>query len=147
MKFGKYTYFFLPLTYNMFIENDRFYEFFLYFFAFQPFFHHQHNSLYFNHLSIFLHSPHKFSSIFFTKNSNFSFHCDIYKYKQFIIMTIFFILYFITVYLLIAVYPFFIKGMVQLVNDLSRIAQFIILLIVTSICLIVKKWRNRKNNG
>lgn len=60
---------------------------------------------------------------------------------------IFFILYFITVYLLIAVYPFFIKGMVQLVNDLSRIAQFIILFIVTSICIIVKKWRKRKNNG
>lgn len=60
---------------------------------------------------------------------------------------IFFILYFITVYLLVAVYPFFIKGMVQLVNDLSRITQFIILLIVTSICLIVKKLRKRNNNG
>ena len=60
---------------------------------------------------------------------------------------IFFILYFITIYLLIAVYPFFIKGMVQLVNDLSRIAQFIILFIVTCVCLIVKKWRKRKNNG
>ena len=54
-------------------------------------------------------------------------------------MTIFFILYFITVYLLIAVYPFFIKGMVKLVNDLSRIFQFIILLIFKSICLIDKK--------
>ena len=62
-------------------------------------------------------------------------------------MTIFFILYFATIYLLIAVYPFFIKGMVQLVNDLSRITQFIILFIVTSICLMVKKWRKRKNNG
>lgn len=54
-------------------------------------------------------------------------------------MTIFFILYFITIYLLIAVYPLFIKGMVQLVNDLSRIAQFIILFIFKSICLIDKK--------
>ena len=62
-------------------------------------------------------------------------------------MTIFFILYFATIYLLVAVYPFFVKGMVQLVNDLSRIFQFIILFIVTSICLIVKKWRKRKNNG
>ena len=64
-----------------------------------------------------------------------------------IMMTIFFILYFATIYLLVAVYPFFVKGMVQLVNDLSRIAQFIILFVVTSICLIVKKWRKRKNNG
>lgn len=62
-------------------------------------------------------------------------------------MTIFFILYFATIYILVAVYPFFINGMVKLVNDLSRIAQFIILFIVTSICLILKKWRNRKNNG
>ena len=62
-------------------------------------------------------------------------------------MTIFFILYFATIYILVAVYPFFIKGMVQLVNDLSRITQFIILFIVTCVCLIVKKWRNRKNNG
>lgn len=54
-------------------------------------------------------------------------------------MTIFFILYFITIYLLIAVYPFFIKGIVKLVNDLSRIAQFIILFIFKSICLIDKK--------
>ena len=62
-------------------------------------------------------------------------------------MTIFFILYFATIYLLVSVYPFFVKGMVQLVNDLSRIAQIIILFIVTSICLMVKKWRKRKNNG
>ena len=129
------------------MEKQRFYEFFFIFFAFQSSFHHTHNSLSFNHLHILLHSPNKNSSIFFTKNSNFSFHCDIYKYKQFIIIMIFFILYFITIYLLIAVYPFFVKGMVQLVNDLSRIFQFIILLIVTSICLIVKKWRKRKNNG
>lgn len=128
-------------------NNNYSMNFFLYFFAYTQSFHHPHNSLYFNHLTILLHSPHKIFSIFFTKNSNFSFHCDIYKYKQFIIIMIFFILYFITIYLLIAVYPFFIKGMVQLVNDLSRIAQFIILFIVTSVCLIVKKWRNRKNNG
>ena len=129
------------------MENDRFYEFFLYFFVLQPSFNHPYNLLTFNHLHILSHSPHNFFSIFFTKNSNFSFHCDIYKYKQFIIIMIFFILYFATIYLLVAVYPYFIKGMVQLVNDLSRIAQFIILFVVTSICLIVKKWRNRKNNG
>ena len=129
------------------MENKRLYEFFFIFFAFKPYFNNNHNSLYFSHLTILLHSQNKFFSIFFTKNSNFSFHCDIYKYKQFIIIMIFFILYFITIYLLIAVYPFFIKGMVQLVNDLSRIAQIIILFIVTSICLIVKKWRKRKNNG
>lgn len=62
-------------------------------------------------------------------------------------MTIFFTLYFIAVYLLVAVYPFFIKGMVKLVNDLSRITQFIILFIVTCVCIMVKKWRKRKNNG
>ena len=129
------------------MENDRFYEFFLYFFAFTSSFNHTHNSLSFIHLTILSHLPHKIFSIFFTKNSNFSFHCDIYKYKQFIIIMIFFILYFATIYLLVAVYPFFIKGMVQLVNDLSRIAQIIILFIVTSICIIVKKWRKRKNNG
>ena len=122
-------------------------NFFLYFFAFQSSFNHTHNSLYFNHLAILLHSPNKIYSIFFTKNSNFLFHRYIYKYKQFIIIMIFFILYFITIYLLIAVYPFFIKGMVQLVNDLSRIFQFIILFIVTCVCIIVKKWRKRKNNG
>ena len=121
------------------MEKQRFYEFFYIFFSSQPYFHNHHNSLSFNHLTILLHSPHKIFSIFFTKNSNFSFHCDIYKYKQFIIIMIFFILYFITIYLLIAVYPFFIKGMVQLVNDISRIFQFIILFIFKSICLIDKK--------
>lgn len=114
-------------------------KFFFIFFEFKQSFHHQHNSLYFNHLSILLHSPHKIFSIFFTKNSNFLFHRYIYKYKQFIIIMIFFILYFITVYLLIAVYPLFIKGIVKLVNDLSMIAQFIILFIFKSICLIDKK--------
>ena len=131
---------------NSLNDNDSM-NFFLYFFAFTQLPHNPHKSLYFNHLSILPYSPHKISSIFFTKNSNFLFHCDIYKYKQFIIIMIFFILYFITIYLLVAVYPFFIKGMVQLVNDLSRITQFIILFIVTSICIIVKKWRKRKNNG
>ena len=121
---------------------------FFIFFAVTQSFHNHHNSLSFNHLTISLHSPHNFFSIFFTKNSNFLFHCYIYCYKTIIIMmTIFFILYFATIYILVAVYPFFIKGMVQLVNDLSRIAQLIILFIVTSICLIVKKWRKRKNNG
>lgn len=119
---------------------------FFYFFTSKSSFHHPHNSLYFNHLSILLHSPHKIFSIFLRKTAIFCF-IVIFIIKQFIIMTIFFTLYFIAVYLLIAVYPFFIKGMVQLVNDLSRIAQFIILLIVTSICLMVKKWRKRKNNG
>lgn len=89
----------------------------------------------------------KFFQFFLRKTAIFYFIVIFISIKQFIIMTIFFILYFITVYLLIAVYPFFIKGMVQLVNDLSRIAQFIILFIVTSICIIVKKWRKRKNNG
>lgn len=62
-------------------------------------------------------------------------------------MTIFFILYFATIYILVAVYPFFIKGMVQLVNDLSRITQFIILFIVTCVCLIVKKFIKINSNG
>ena len=89
----------------------------------------------------------KFLQFFLRKTAIFHFIVIFISIKQFIIMTIFFILYFITIYLLIAVYPFFIKGMVQLVNDLSRIFQFIILFIVTSICIIVKKWRKRKNNG
>ena len=89
----------------------------------------------------------KFFQFFLRKTVIFHFIVIFISIKQFIIIMIFFILYFITIYLLIAVYPFFIKGMVQLVNDLSRIAQFIILFVVTSICLIVKKWRKRKNNG
>ena len=89
----------------------------------------------------------KFFQFFLRKTAIFCFIVIFISIKQFIIIMIFFILYFITIYLLIAVYPFFIKGMVQLVNDLSRITQFIILFIVTSICLIVKKWRKRKNNG
>ena len=122
-------------------------NFFFIFFAFTSSFHNTHNSLYFNNLTILSHSPHKISSFFFTKNSNFLFHRYIYNKTIIIMMTIFFILYFATIYLFVAVYPFFINGMVQLVNDLSRIFQFIILFIVTCVCIIVKKWRKRKNNG
>ena len=90
----------------------------------------------------------KFIQFFLRKTAIFCFIVIFISIKQYIIMmTIFFILYFATIYLLVAVYPFFIKGMVKLVNDLSRIFQFIILFIVTCVCLIVKKWRNRKNNG
>ena len=89
-----------------------------------------------------------FLQFFLRKTVIFCFIVIFISIKQYIIMmTIFFILYFATIYLLVAVYPFFIKGMVQLVNDLSRIFQFIILFIVTCVCIIVKKWRNRKNNG
>ena len=127
-------------------SNDSI-NFFL-FFAFQPSFNHPHNSLSFSNLTILLHSPHNFFQFFLRKTVIFHFIVIFISIKQYIIMmTIFFILYFITIYLLIAVYPFFIKGMVQLVNDLSRIAQIIILFIVTSICIIVKKWRKRNNNG
>ena len=129
------------------MENKRFYEFFLYF-------------LHPNHLLIisitrclsaiyifcYIHSI-KFLQFFLRKTSIFCFIVIFISIKQFIIIMIFFILYFITIYLLIAVYPFFIKGMVQLVNDLSRIFQFIILFIVTCVCIMVKKWRKRKNNG
>ena len=59
----------------------------------------------------------------------------------------FFIFYFITVYLLIAVYPYFMKGIDKLVDDLTKAFQWFIIAIVTFICLIVKKWRKRKNNG
>ena len=90
----------------------------------------------------------KFLQFFLRKTVIFHFIVIFISIKQYIIMmTIFFILYFATIYILVAVYPFFIKGMVQLVNDLSRIFQFIILFIVTSICIMVKKWRKRKNNG
>ena len=85
---------------------------------------------------------------FFLRKTVIFYFIVIFIIKQFIIMmTIFFILYFATIYLLVAVYPFFIKGMVQLVNDLSRIAQLVILFIVTCVCIMVKKWRKRKNNG
>ena len=59
----------------------------------------------------------------------------------------FFIFYFITVYLLIAVYPYFMKGMNKLVDDLTKALQWFIIVSVTFICIIVKKLRKRKNNG
>ena len=59
----------------------------------------------------------------------------------------FFIFYFITVYLLIAVYPYFMKGMNKLVDDLARAFQWFIIAIVTFICIMIKKWRKLRNNG
>ena len=59
----------------------------------------------------------------------------------------FFIFYFITVYLLIAVYPYFMKGMNKLVDDLTNAFQWLIIAIVTFICIMVKKWRKLRNNG
>ena len=59
----------------------------------------------------------------------------------------FFIFYFITVYLLIAVYPYFMKGMNKLVDDLTRVFQLIIIASVTFICIMIKKWRKLRNNG
>lgn len=58
----------------------------------------------------------------------------------------FFIIYFIAVYLLIAVYPYFMKGMNKLVDDLTKAFQWFIIASVTFICIIVKKLRKRKNN-
>ena len=58
----------------------------------------------------------------------------------------FFIFYFITVYLLIAVYPYFMKGMNKLVDDLAKAFQLIIIAIVTFICIMIKKWRKLRNN-
>ena len=59
----------------------------------------------------------------------------------------FFIFYFITVYLLIAVYPYFMKGMNKLVDDLTNAFQLIIIASVTFICIMIKKWRKLRNNG
>ena len=59
----------------------------------------------------------------------------------------FFIFYFITVYLLISVYPYFMKGMNKLVDDLTKAFQWLIIAIVTFICIMVKKWRKLRNNG
>ena len=59
----------------------------------------------------------------------------------------FFIFYFITVYLLIAVYPYFMNGMNKLVDDLSKAFQLIIIASVTCICIMIKKWRKLRNNG
>ena len=62
-------------------------------------------------------------------------------------MMLFFTFYFITVYLLIAVYPCFMKGMNKLVDDLTKVFQWFIIAIVTFICIMVKKWRKLRNNG
>lgn len=59
----------------------------------------------------------------------------------------FFIFYFIMVYILIAVYPYFMKGMNKLVDDLTNAFQLFIIAIVTFICIMVKKWRKLRNNG
>lgn len=58
----------------------------------------------------------------------------------------FFIFYFITVYLLIAVYPYFMNGMDKLVDDLTKAFQLIIIASVTFICIMIKKWRKLSNN-
>ena len=62
-------------------------------------------------------------------------------------MMLFFTFYFIMVYLLIAVYPYFMKGMNKLVDDLTKAFQWFIIAIVTCICIMVKKWRKLRNNG
>ena len=59
----------------------------------------------------------------------------------------FFIFYFISVYLLISVYPYFMNGMDKLVDDLTKAFQWFIIAIVTFICIMVKKWRKMRNNG
>ena len=61
-------------------------------------------------------------------------------------MMLFFTFYFITVYLLIAVYPYFMKGMNKLVDDLTNAFQLIIITIVTFICIMIKKSRKLRNN-
>ena len=58
----------------------------------------------------------------------------------------FFIFYFIAVYLLIAVYPYFMKGMNKLVDDLTNAFQLFIIASVTFICIMIKKWRKLRNN-
>lgn len=58
----------------------------------------------------------------------------------------FFIFYFISVYLLIAVYPYFMNGMNKLVDDLTKAFQLFIIAIVTFICIMVKKCRKMRNN-
>ena len=62
-------------------------------------------------------------------------------------MMLFFTFYFIMVYLLIAVYPYFMKGINKLVDDLTNAFQLIIIASVTFICIMIKKWRKLKNNG
>ena len=61
-------------------------------------------------------------------------------------MMLFFTFYFIMVYLLIAVYPYFMKGMNKLVDDLTNAFQLIIIASVTFICIMIKKWRKLRNN-
>ena len=58
----------------------------------------------------------------------------------------FFTFYLITVYLLIAVYPYFMSGINKLVDDLTKAFQWFIIASVTFICLMVKKWRKLRNN-
>ena len=62
-------------------------------------------------------------------------------------MMLFFTFYFIMVYLLIAVYPYFMKGINKLVDDLTNAFQLIIIASVTFICIMIKKWRKLRNNG
>ena len=61
-------------------------------------------------------------------------------------MMLFFTFYFIMVYLLIAVYPYFMNGINKLVDDLTKVFQWFIIAIVTCICIMVKKWRKLRNN-
>lgn len=61
-------------------------------------------------------------------------------------MMLFFTFYFIMVYLLISVYPYFMKGMNKLVDDLAKALQWLIIAIVTCICIMIKKWRKLRNN-
>ena len=51
------------------------------------------------------------------------------------------------VYLLIAVYPYFMKGMNKLVDDLTNAFQWLIIASVTFICIMIKKLRKLRNNG
>ena len=62
-------------------------------------------------------------------------------------MMLFFIIYFTAVYPLIAVYPYFMKGMNKFVDDLARAFHLIITSSVTFICIMIKKWRKLRNNG
>ena len=61
-------------------------------------------------------------------------------------MMLFFTFYFIMVYLLIAVYPYFMRGMNKLVDDLTKVFQWFIIVSVTFICMMIKKWRKLRNN-
>ena len=51
------------------------------------------------------------------------------------------------VYLLIAVYPYFMNGMNKLVDDFAKAFQWFIIVSVTFICIMIKKWRKLRNNG